>query len=349
MKIRRAATLSCSFEGGEVFIQNFLTREAFSCNSVGLEILASLDDWTDIETYIADSGYEPRSLAKTLRQLIEKQAIVVDGTAYADTDRIYRESWRWGSIAAQYQFSLRDQEFLDGEAIVERMEGYQAIGDRPALLTDNEGLLRVGLPAYPLEDPFFAELHLRESRRDFSGKEISLESLSTCLFAGNGVKRVGSHGPFGNLPHTMTPSGGARNPFELYVYAPAVMGLEPGFYHYSALDHDLGRLPTTALPRPMELLGTQTWTNEAAAIVFMVATFERTAWKYRQPLAYRVVLMETGYISQNMLLAANRLGIAAAPTGALAESLIEGLLRTRPIEQAVLFAVVLGDPSEPFR
>ena len=40
----------------------------------------------------------------------------------------------------------------------------------------------------------------------------------------------------------MTPSGGARNPYEAYVFARKVDGLEAGIYHYSALDHDLAKV-----------------------------------------------------------------------------------------------------------
>ncbi len=59
---------------------------------------------------------------------------------------------------------------------------------------------------------------------------------------------------FGKLPLAMTPSGGARNPFELYVYAARVDGLKPGFYHYGALAHDLGLVRAGKVDVP-EMLG----------------------------------------------------------------------------------------------
>ena len=143
----------------------------------------------------------------------------------------------------------------------------------------------------------------------------------------------------------MTPSGGARNPFELYVQALHVDGLDPGFYHYSAAEHTLGLLHNESAT-PSRLLGNQLWADKAAAIIFLVADFERSAWKYRQALAYRVVLMEVGAITQNIQLAAMHRGLASAPPGALAESEIEILLHTRDINEASLFAIVLGDPAE---
>ena len=120
----------------------------------------------------------------------------------------------------------------------------------------------------------------------------------------------------------VTPSGGARNPFELYVYARNVTGLEPGFYHYAALDHDLG-LVRAGQVEIAALLGGQSWPGRAAAVVFLVAHFPRSMWKYHLAPAYRVVVIEAGFISQNIALAATEHGLSAVPSGALTQPMIE--------------------------
>src|SRR5690606_36510779 len=140
-----------------------------------------------------------------------------------------------------YQFSLRDQKFLKGEETREKLRQYTAESPSPSLLASNEGLNVTALPS-PQDDPFMATLAARESRRAYSGKPISLQTLASCLHAGNGLKEIDDCGDFGHLPKTMTPSGGARNPYELYVYARNVTGLAPGIYHYSAAEHSLGRI-----------------------------------------------------------------------------------------------------------
>ena len=58
----------------------------------------------------------------------------------------------------------------------------------------------------------------------------------------------------------MTPSGGARNPYEAYVFARNVEGLEPGIYHYSALEHSLARV-SAATPALSDLVGGQEWAD----------------------------------------------------------------------------------------
>jgi SagB-type dehydrogenase family enzyme len=149
---------------------------------------------------------------------------------------------------------------------------------------------------------------------------------------------------YGRLPITMTPSGGARNPFELYVYARKVAGLKTGFYHYAALARDLGLVRAGRVDVP-EMLGGQQWPAQASAIVFLVAHFPRTMWKYHLPMAYRIVMMEAGFICQNIALAATYHGLSAVPSGALKESVIESYLGTPPLEAGVVFTMSLGRPE----
>jgi nitroreductase len=59
-------------------------------------------------------------------------------------------------------------------------------------------------------------------------------------------------------------------------------------------------------------------------------------------MAYRIVMMEAGFICQNIALAATHHGLSAVPSGALKESLIEGYLGIPPLESAVVFSISLG-------
>lgn len=348
LRIRRAATLVSTFENDKTVLHNFLRKEIFECTPRVLEILARLADWIPLEDALAGLPGDPAANAEILKTLISRDIVLLEGSPAAERDQRYRDHWRWGAVAGFYHFSLRDLEFIDAERKLEQLREYKAEGDSPPLLTSNDGLDVVEpLPPVNLDDPFYDILYRRRSRREYASKPISLQALGNCLFAGKGLKEIGDAGEFGRLPLTMTPSGGARNPFELYVWARAVEGLAPGFYHYSSLEHTLGLVrDDDGAPPPSRLLGKQEWTNGAAAVVFLCATFERSAWKYRQALAYRVVLMEVGAILQNVQLAATHAGIASSPTGALAETEIERLLGLEEIEQATLFAIVLGAGHE---
>jgi SagB-type dehydrogenase family enzyme len=185
----------------------------------------------------------------------------------------------------------------------------------------------------------------RRTVREPGRSSITLPALSDCLFAGMGI--VGqTENCVGTLPLSMTPSGGARNPYEAYVYARSVEGLQPGFYHYAAIDHTLARVDVSDLPLPSDLLGGQQWTDAMPCVLLLYARFERTMWKYDDANAYRVVLIEAGHIGQNIMLAATRNGLSACPTAALNHTRINDCIAPRArLTHAPIYALTLSYPG----
>jgi SagB-type dehydrogenase family enzyme len=346
MRFRRAATLAADFEAGHIVVQNFLTKERFTCSSECLEFLAKLDDWHEAGALFRYfPGVEGGSLADQVASLVAMNALVVEGTPQAEKDEIYRREWQWGTAAGMFHFGVRETLFIVGKRARRFMQKRKAWKPSPALYQSNRGKKTIGLPRPDLEQEPLALMRRRRSKRNFDNHPIELKVLADCLFAGNGIVEFFTEDEdYGRLPITMTPSGGARNPYELYVYARNVKGLKPGFYHYAALTHDLGLVHAGAVQVP-EMLGGQKWPAKAAAIVFLVAHFSRTMWKYHLPMAYRVVAMEAGFICQNIALEATHHELSAVPSGALKESLIEEYLGTPLLEAAVMFSISLGKPK----
>ncbi|MGD8379877.1 MAG: SagB/ThcOx family dehydrogenase [Gammaproteobacteria bacterium] len=346
-RLRRAASLLASFEPDGIVVINYYAKQRFSCNTLALDMLKWFEEWrTPEELFTHLSQYSAASLADAMAQLLEAGALVAEGTAQARADERFRSEWEWGGIAGLYHFTVRDTPFLTGEAAREHMKERLARRPSPPLYARNDDCDdRTALPRPDLETEPFRTMYRRKSRRQFGFEPIALQDLAACLFAGNGITGFYDIPDYGRLPRTMTPSGGARNPFELYAYAARVQGLQPGFYHYSALDHELGQINSNQPDLPA-LLGDQAWTSDAAAIIFLVANFDRTSWKYHHPSAYRVVITEGGCIAQNILLAATSCELAAAPTGALSESAIEKALGLKDIPaQSPAFAIALGTPT----
>lgn len=343
MKFRRAATLAVSFEGTEIAVHNFLTKDSFSCSESALTFLSRLDDWHTAEQLF---GYFPdvdrSSLAEQVTRLVEFNAILVEDTEQAQRDERYRTEWQWGVVAGFYHFSIRGTQFITGKAARNLIRKRRKWRPSPSLYKGNSDASRViSLPKTDLEVQPFALMRRRRSERKFTSDSISLSVLADCLFCGNGIVGFHDDEDYGHLPLTMTPSGGARNPFELYVYANRVSGLETGFYHYSALDHDLGLIRAGKV-EVADMLGSQDWPGKAAAVVFLVAHFPRSMWKYHLATAYRVVLMEAGFIAQNIALTATHYGLSAVPSGAFNEALIEGYLGTPEVESGVILSISLG-------
>lgn len=346
LKLRRATSLVIEPRDGQFLVHNFLANSYFYCNTRCVEFLGELGEWTDIESLFERyADVNPKSLAAQIRRLLEEEALIAEGTPQAERDAEYHRDWEWGAIPARYHFSIRNNPFLTGPEQREAIRRRRAeAGPSPPLVMSHEGLPdRHELPRIT-SSPLMDTVRRRRSARRYTEAPIGLQALADCLFAGKGIVGQVSDPDFGTVPLATTPSGGARNPYELYVFANRVEDLERGYYHYSGLEHELALVNDEA-EFDYTLLAGQKWSARAAAIVFLVADFRRTAWKYTTPPAYRIALMEAGCIAQNIALAATSHGLSATPTGAMSESRVESILDCRDLAQSVILALVIGEPD----
>jgi SagB-type dehydrogenase family enzyme len=323
---------------------NFLTRNVFGCDSALVSFLTATPDWTDVQT-IVEGTFEGDSAS--VESLIQHCAVVVAGSELARREEEYLKYWQWNVPTGMLHFCLEDAEFMSVEESEEIQKQRIRSEPQPSLyLRNRDRIPVVQLPQVETAHTLMDLMARRRTVRAAASPSISLSQLSDCLFAGMGITGQTSN-CVGSLPLGMTPSGGARNPYEAYVFARRVEGLQPGIYHYSAMDHDLG-LVDTNLPEFSGLVGGQEWADEMPCLVVLVADFRRTMWKYRDPNAYRVVLIEAGHIGQNIMLAATRHGLSACPTAALAQARIRKLLGLRRITDAPIYAMTLAVPgAEP--
>jgi nitroreductase len=80
-------------------------------------------------------------------------------------------------------------------------------------------------------------------------------------------------------------------------------------------------------------------------LIILCASLERTMWKYDDPNAYRVVLIEAGHIGQNIMLAATRNGLSACPTAALNHATIRECVSLKRLTDAPVYALTLAVPG----
>src|SRR5690242_19621283 len=170
MQFRRAATITTSFENGQLAVHNFLTKDRLTCSMECLEFLARLDDWHPAEKlfeYFPEN--DRQSVATQLTQLVEFNALVVGGTPQAELDEKYREQWQWGTVAGFYHFSIRNTSFLVGEGVRDFMRQRKAWRPSPPLYQSNKDALRiVPLPITDLQAEPFALMRQRRSNRLFT-------------------------------------------------------------------------------------------------------------------------------------------------------------------------------------
>ena len=99
------------------------------------------------------------------------------------------------------------------------------------------------------------------------------------------------------------------------------------------------------MPKLSELVGGQDWADEMPCMILLCASMERTMWKYDDPNAYRVILIEAGHIGQNIMLAATQHGLTACPTAALSHSAIRECISMNKLTDAPVYALTLCVPG----
>jgi SagB-type dehydrogenase family enzyme len=343
-RIRAARTLAFVPAPEGLTAWNFLTRRAFDCQSPLVDFLGGLQDWTEPCEAAAQAELPPAEADGLITDLVEMTALVAEGSELSRRETIYAEQWNWGLPAALLHFSLQDSNYMSIAQSDALQVAKSAVCQPPALFERNQGNV-VDLPSWRSNRLLKLMAARRTVRTPVAGAAVTLTQLSDCLAAGMAIvgETLGATGP---LPLAMTPSGGARNPFEAYVYARNVAGLAPGVYHYSALDHDLAPAgAATAHPQISALLGGQEWADDMACVIFLCAHLERTMWKYADGNAYRVVLIEAGHIGQNIMLAATSAGLSACPTAALSHSVIAELVGLEGMLSAPIYALTLSVPD----
>lgn len=194
-------------------------------------------------------------------------------------------------------------------------------------------LPKPALPKADLQDA----LASRRSRRRFGQAGLSLEALSALLWASQGPS-----GRMGQVTVRTAPSAGALYPIETYMVIRNVEGLASGVYHWNLRDSVLERLGEgdfgPALARGC--IG-QSFMGQAAAAFCWSAVFRRNMSKYGHR-GLRYILMDAGHVCQNLLLAAEALGLSACPVAALLDDELNGLLGLDGQEESVIYCAGLG-------
>lgn len=184
----------------------------------------------------------------------------------------------------------------------------------------------------------------RESHRVYTDEKVNLSELAFLLYMTQGVKSIrGNH--YATL--RVVPSGGARHAFESYVVVRKVEGLKAGIYHYLPLSHELEWV--TSLPDKKSLINDallgQKWALKANFIFFWSVVPYRAEWRYSY-MAHRILLVDIGYVSQNLYLASEALGLGTCAIGAFDRSICDQLLQLDGEEEFTILASPVGTVSK---
>lgn len=172
----------------------------------------------------------------------------------------------------------------------------------------------------------------RESVRQFASSPLSIQEISSILWAGQGMKE--------NSKKRTTPSAGALYPIELYVLVGNVSDLKAGFYHYEISLHSLKLL--VAGDKRKELLEKkalrQEWVSTAPAIILITYVKARTANKYGER-SDKYIGIEAGAVMQNIYLMAQSLGLGSCAVGAFDDVTVKTIFNLKEEEPILLMPI----------
>jgi SagB-type dehydrogenase family enzyme len=192
-----------------------------------------------------------------------------------------------------------------------------------------------GVPRVDLKDA----IRRRESRRAFTRRPLTLEEVAFLLWATQGVREVLDSG---SALRTV-PSAGARHALETHLAALNVSGLEPGFYRYLPLEHQLlfeFQEPQAAGKLTEATLG-QSFVARAAAVFCWTAVPYRMEWRYGLA-AHKVILLDAGHVCQNLYLACEAIGAGTCAVAAYHQDLMDQLLRVDGRDEFTIYLAPVG-------
>ncbi len=178
----------------------------------------------------------------------------------------------------------------------------------------------------------------RQSRRSFSPEPLTLDELSFLLWATQGVREQ----DHGTVLRTV-PSAGNRHALETYLAVQRVKGVEPGFYRYLPLEHQLLHLfHEEQMPRKLtEATLGQAFVGRAAVVLVWTAIPYRMEWRYGLT-AHKVIALDAGHVCQNLYLACEAVGAGTCAVAAYHQQLMDRLVRVDGSEEFVIYLAPVG-------
>ncbi len=209
--------------------------------------------------------------------------------------------------------------------------------DLPDVAPAGPNAQAVALPAVKGEGAgLFRVLGDRRSERRYSGEGLELGELSVLCWAAQGeTKVVGEH-------HLRTaPSAGALYAVQLYA---ALSGPDPaaGLYRYSTEGHQLAPVLRGNIVEALSAAALkQSFVKHSSVVFVMTAHPGRSVWKY-EDRSWRYFYLDAGHIGENIMLAAESLGLGSCGIGAFYDTAVNQILVLDGVSEIPLYMVTVG-------
>lgn len=248
------------------------------------------------------------------------------------------------------------------QKLIKEIEEKKSVSDKFHLLTSNkrnisapkdipQSWFKIYFKTYPRLDRVFFKnaktiksklgkiLIDRRSIRKFSGFSISKEELSYLLFSSSGLTHLGKTIDESKRPY---PSAGGRYPLEIYPIILNCEGIEKGLYHYNVKENSLELLLKKDLDKWLTSVTSEAkWIEKSAVVFIITGVLNRTRIKYGDK-GYRLALIETGHLSQNILLLATEMRLYSCPLGGFIDKEVNNLLDVDLQKEVALYMIAIG-------
>lgn len=182
-------------------------------------------------------------------------------------------------------------------------------------------------------------IRARRSVRSFNDKHIGISQLSQLLLSADGLT-----GQRRDNDLRAAPSAGALYPIDLYVAVTRVISLDAGLYRFRVADSSLELIKGGDVSFDLSRAANgQESLQEAAVIVILTASYERTAQRYGDR-AQRFVDIEAGAICENVYLQATALGLGTCAVGAFDPDAAKSVLGLSVDAGKVVLLLPVGVP-----
>jgi SagB-type dehydrogenase family enzyme len=191
--------------------------------------------------------------------------------------------------------------------------------------------------------PLVEAIRRRRSRRRFTGAPLTLAELSFLLWATQGVSKIRDEHA---ASLRTVPSGGARHPFETYLFVNRIEGLESGLYRYLPLEHKLCVVDQRAglVDEVSEATYGQYVHDSAAVFIWTVLPY-RTEWRYTF-LAPKIIAQDSGHLCQNLYLASEAIGAGTCAIGAYDQAKMDAVLGVDGDDEFTVYVAPVGKIEE---
>lgn len=178
----------------------------------------------------------------------------------------------------------------------------------------------------------------RDSKRDFTRKNINIDNFSNLMFYSCGLKRLAFKS---TKDKRFYPSAGARYPLEIYPFVFKVENLLPAIYHYHIKSHSLEKIYDRPFFKETMKQFNQPWIRKSSVLLVISSIFDRTEEKYGDR-GLRHIYTEYGHCAQNISLIATELGLGTCSIGGFIDDGLNKLLDFDKIDESVIGVITVG-------